>query len=874
MKKLHFLIPTILATSCLPFISLVSCGEKPKETYKVSFSTTEGGSVTPSSLDVVEGTTFGTVIHQLDITINDGFTPIKWIDVDTQEEVLTSDVIEKPLNVQLVFKKIPIPESKTIEIMSGSHYELREGATGTLNVKKNVTFGQIKSQLLAQIEPIDYSWDFDYWVDQYGWPVEDTKTIDENFKVQAVYNQRLSAEIKIQASAHGKTIIDVTYVEDGITFGEIKDKLKNFVQADEGFVFDRWVYKNGGDVEDSQIVRTDFVARALFCTDGLDYELDENNHTATVREYYGINPIVIIPKSIVVNKQNYDVIAISDAVFALRTYIVAMEIRANIVSIGQGTFQECRLLSTLIIPNSVTQIGQYAFSGCGMLGEVVIPDGVETIQEGTFNGCKSLVTISLPASTKHIAKDNFAFCNALTDVSGPSHTPGIIYRGTKDQWRDVERDSNWLGLNTNKFVQCSNGISNIYASRGQWANIETNIRNGKIIGATESNLTSKGVTLYLKPDLGYSWPKKEDIVIDGLAPEDIDWSLYNTDDCQHNDYGTIILKDVPTNLSITASCPESKKLDSNCKSTFGDIGVVYDTYDDYSISLHLFNDGSSGTVKFPDHIEHDGKKYYLRQIPHSWSGESNNIEGVIFEDDVRHLRKIGKAAFFQTNALDIYNSDRNKMFVFPEGLEEIGAEAFGDTYLTTSYMMGYSFPSTLKTVGGYAFGETPKIKKNGYCIFRSHPSVPSNMFKMSSRTEGFTLVGPTEDIGNEINDAISGITPKEILGCRLMGTDANVSYSKFGTVDFDIDLETLCEPHFLTEDIDFNCFAQYLEWEQVPTYHEVPREQIKIGPSLTNPNKCSFSWSNLDDALSSGQEYHFKILFDKMLVSEIIITKN
>ena len=117
-------------------------------------------------------------------------------------------------------------------------------------------------------------------------------------------------------------------------------------------------------------------ASAYDCmVDGIAYNLNKNNNTASVASGAGYTGAVVIPSSF-----RYDGI----------TY--------SVTSIGYQTFVGCSGLTGITIPSSVTSIGNYAFSNCTGLTSVTIPNSVTSIGTYAFYGCTGLTSITIPTA--------------------------------------------------------------------------------------------------------------------------------------------------------------------------------------------------------------------------------------------------------------------------------------------------------------------------------------------------------------------------------------------------------------------------------------------------------------------------------------------
>ena len=95
---------------------------------------------------------------------------------------------------------------------------------------------------------------------------------------------------------------------------------------------------------------------------------------------------IIIPPSIICEKDTY-----------------------SVTRIGNKAFERCESLKHVSIPESVTSIGEYAFTHSNRLAEVVIPNSVSTIEKGAFGWCRSLESISLPNGLTSISESMFEY---------------------------------------------------------------------------------------------------------------------------------------------------------------------------------------------------------------------------------------------------------------------------------------------------------------------------------------------------------------------------------------------------------------------------------------------------------------------------------
>lgn len=141
------------------------------------------------------------------------------------------------------------------------------------------------------------------------------------------------------------------------------------------------------------------------------------------------------------------VVGIADRAFRGKD-IVSVSFPATIKSIGMNAFTGCEKLTSVTIPAAVTELENYAFSDCSSLTEVTFEEGsrLATIGNRAFAGTTSLKTLTLPANITSIG-------SYLIRDSGVTT---IHFLGTKAQWDEVEKASNWNYGKTDIEITCSN----------------------------------------------------------------------------------------------------------------------------------------------------------------------------------------------------------------------------------------------------------------------------------------------------------------------------------------------------------------------------------------------------------------------------------
>lgn len=114
------------------------------------------------------------------------------------------------------------------------------------------------------------------------------------------------------------------------------------------------------------------VVHASTLIDGLYYDLDKSNHTATVTyETTGSNNYALLPADVVIPES-----------------VTYEGITYSVTKIGNEAFANCKMLESISVPSTVVQIGKedssLAFSGCTSLKRIRFEDGTQKLILGAY----------------------------------------------------------------------------------------------------------------------------------------------------------------------------------------------------------------------------------------------------------------------------------------------------------------------------------------------------------------------------------------------------------------------------------------------------------------------------------------------------------
>ena len=116
---------------------------------------------------------------------------------------------------------------------------------------------------------------------------------------------------------------------------------------------------------------------------------------------------------------------------------------SNPVYYSNNLYINDQLVTKLVIPNGVKSIKDCAFTDCSSLESVTIPNSVTSIGYWAFYGCSMLTSVTIPNSVKKIGFAAFSDCKSLQK---------IYFNGTKQQWREIEKDNDWKKYSPAKII--------------------------------------------------------------------------------------------------------------------------------------------------------------------------------------------------------------------------------------------------------------------------------------------------------------------------------------------------------------------------------------------------------------------------------------
>lgn len=334
---------------------------------------------------------------------------------------------------------------------------------------------------------------------------------------------------------------------------------------------------------------------------------------------------------------------------------------SGVTEIGEKAFEYNSHINELIVPAWVTEIGVNAFKYCRNLNKVTF-EGKSTseslaVREGAFYGCTQITEITLPENLFTLEKNAFGGTSNLKEVTIES-----------------------FSTDPNKPLAFENDVFATVNSR-------TSAENPSSVGDFRPVYYVTTVKIGLKAtmmDIGGIFGKSvEQLEVDDNHP------VFAVRD------GVLFDRDI----TVLVYYPSAKKGDYEIPETVKEInsGVFY-------------GNTNIGTLTIGKNVAKIGDKAFMESNISKFvfvAPEEGNVVGLEIGDEAfrsarnisgkfelpGRVRKLGNRVFYQCYYVN--------EIVIPEGVEEIGDEAFAFCFFTRDGLEKVTLPSTLKKFGKY-----------------------------------------------------------------------------------------------------------------------------------------------------------------------------
>ncbi|HEM5209006.1 TPA: leucine-rich repeat protein [Streptococcus suis] len=353
------------------------------------------------------------------------------------------------------------------------------------------------------------------------------------------------------------------------------------------------------------------------------------------------------------------------------------------------------------LPTSVETIDSYAFSENKYLKKINLKDGVKAIYSGAFAGNSSLVQVELPDSLEYVADSAFSGTTSLTSIALPTNVKQIGY--------SAFYDSGLTSINLPAKLE-SIGNSAFYSTRLSEVKLPASLK-------------------YL------GWGAFSDI--DSLKKVEVNSDIETS---HYSSYWSSPFAASPlTNIRIK----EGVKVVAD-KMFEGQSGITSLILPSSLLEVrpYAFTGIGIESLSLPAGLQ----KLGTHSFASSSSLKSVNIPSSLVEGDgafidSKSLVNISLAPG-TTKIIDgLFRGTGFSEFTVPEGITEIGANAFSENGNLTTIIL----PSTLRTIGANAFANT-SLKR--IVLPPGMKRIPDGLLQ-GTKVEEFVIPEGVEEIGDQ-----------------------------------------------------------------------------------------------------------------------------
>ena len=510
----------------------------------------------------------------------------------------------------------------------------------------------------------------------------------------------------------------------------------------------------------------------------LYYILDPNTLTAEVtyssstnENYNTLSGKVVVPATITVDENEYQVTKIGTQAFAYNSTIEEIELPEGIEEIAAGAFSEAVALTKLNIPESVKAIPYSILYGSGIYnndanytnkclyidgcllaakndisGFVNVKNGTRIIAGSAFAGHTEITGINFPIALRYIGENAFNNCNKLAELIIPEGVKEISHGAftSCSMLDNVVLPLSLEKIGNYAFRDCFN-LKRIVIP----ANVQT-IGKSAFDGSGVSQLEEVTLPAGIREiEEGAFGNQAELKTISLYAPDPSSITLgENVFTLVEKEYCTL---KVPYGSKALYSAADEWK-DFKIEEMNPCIGGLYYSFNDEDLTARVVCDQCNtnanyatltGNVTIPASVIWNEKEYTVTAVSPNAFSYSQHITSLTFPNTIdkiqyntaescpallrvilpSSIKKIEEYAFADCHKLYEIN--------LPDGLEEIEERAFAGCYDMTTIRI----PSTLKTIGNYIFescsdileiynfSETPQDIKDKNVFIDADPSM-------------------------------------------------------------------------------------------------------------------------------------------------------
>ncbi|HFI0507740.1 TPA: leucine-rich repeat protein [Streptococcus suis] len=408
------------------------------------------------------------------------------------------------------------------------------------------------------------------------------------------------------------------------------------------------------------------------------------------RAFAGISTLkeVVIPKNltyapnIFAGSENLKKVTFEDGITVIPASILAgtsveeIHLPSSVETIDSYAFSENKYLKKINLKDGVKAIHSGAFSGNGSLAQVDLPDTLEYIADYAFSGTGSLASIDLPASVKQIGYSAF-YDSGLTSINLPANLESI-------------------------------GNSAFYSTRLSEVKLPASLKN-----------------------LGW----EAFAAIDSLKKVEINSDIATSHYSSYwlSPFASSPLTDVTIKEGVTVVADKMFE---------GQSGVTSLTLPSSLLEVrpYAFTGIGIESLSLPAGLQKLGNHSFARSSNlKSVTIPSSLVEGDGAFIDSKRLVNISLAPG-TTKIIDgLFRGTGFSEFTIPEGITEIGANAFSDNENLTTITL----PSTLRAIGANAFSNT-SLKR--IVLPPGMKKIPDGLLQ-GTKVEEFVIPEGVEEIG-------------------------------------------------------------------------------------------------------------------------------